>query len=124
MKLLEGKVSLIGLEFFAYHGYYNEEQKIGNKYVVNLTVHADLSMPSSSDQLNETINYEVLYALVKECMLEKSRLLEHVAFRIGKAVFSRFQSVQTIQLSVSKLNPPIGGISERAEVELTLQRED
>ncbi len=122
MKLIDSKVSLKGLEFFAYHGYYNEEQKIGNKYVVNLTVTADLTMPSVSDQLAETINYEELYALVRACMQEKSRLLEHVAFRIGQAVFDRFTNVQTISLSVSKLNPPIGGISERAEVELTLNR--
>jgi len=68
------KITLEGLEFFAYHGYYDEEQKIGNKYSVDLTVYADLSEAAAEDKLSKTINYETLYNLVLAEIKKSARL--------------------------------------------------
>lgn len=111
-----GLISLEGMEFFAYHGYYDEEQKIGNKYAIDLTIEADLSSAAESDKLRDTINYEELYQLVLQVMQKKHRLLEHVAHDIIEKIKTTYGSVKQVTVGVSKYNPPIGGICERAKV--------
>jgi dihydroneopterin aldolase len=114
-----GLISLEGMEFFAYHGYYDEEQKIGNKYAIDLTIEADLSNAAESDRLKDTINYEELYQLVLQVMQTKHRLLEHVAHDIIEKIKNTYTSVEKVTVGVSKYNPPIGGICERAKVLIT-----
>jgi len=116
-----GLVSLDGLEFFAYHGYYDEEQKVGNKYAVDIAVRADLTRAAQKDALEETVNYEALYEVVRKEMQIRSRLLEHIGYNIIQTVFQQFPSVQRVEISISKFNPPIGGVCKQARVTL---RED
>jgi 7,8-dihydroneopterin aldolase/epimerase/oxygenase len=118
-----GKVALEGLEFFAYHGHYDEEQKIGNKYGVDIHVETSaLHDAGTQDRLAETIDYEKLYTIIKEEMKKPSRLLENIAQRIIKAVFISFPQVEGVEVVVSKFNPPIGGICRRAAVTLSDKR--
>jgi len=119
-----GLVSLVGLEFFAYHGYYDEEQKMGNKYAVDLIVRADLHRAAEQDVLSQTVNYEDLYTVVKEEMARKSRLLEHIGYNIIHTIFSQFPPVDEVEITISKFNPPIGGVCKEAKVTLTEQREN
>lgn len=114
-----GKISLEGMEFFAYHGYYDEEQKIGNKYSIDLTIETDLSKAATTDALKNTISYEDLYSTIKTIMLERHRLLEHIAQKIILKVQTEFPSIVHVKVAVSKHNPPIGGICARARVELS-----
>ena len=117
-----GKITLEGLEFFAFHGYYDEEQKIGNKFGVDITIETSLERAQEDDKLSETINYEDLYHLILTEMNKPSRLLEHIGGRIMRAVFANFPMVFYIEISISKFNPPIGGICKRAMVTLTQSR--
>ena len=116
------KISLEGLEFFAYHGYYDEEQKIGNKYAVDLSVYADLSEAANEDKLPKTINYETLYNIVLGEIQKSARLLEHIAQRIISATFEELSEVKKIEVSVSKFNPPVGGMCNRAKVTLIREK--
>ena len=117
-----GLVSLRGLEFFAYHGYYDEEQKVGNKYSVDVTVRADLKTAAVKDALSQTVNYEALYKIVKDNMQIRSRLLEHIGYEIIQSVFNEFSQVQWVEVSIAKFNPPIGGVCTEARVTLTEER--
>ena len=111
-------VALEGMEFFAFHGFYDEEQKIGNKYGVDLRVYVDLAAAAATDSLPRTINYEQLYAIVLAEMRLPARLLEHLGQRILDRVLHQFPHVAIVEVSVSKFNPPLGGICERARVTL------
>ncbi|PTX19528.1 dihydroneopterin aldolase [Pontibacter mucosus] len=113
-----GQIALEGMEFFAFHGYYDEEQKIGNKYGIDLIINTDLRRAAESDNLDETVNYEVLYALVLEEMKTPARLLEHLGHRIIDRVYERFPFVQLVKVNVYKFNPPLGGICKWAKVSL------
>lgn len=113
-----GMIALEGMEFFAYHGFYKEEQKIGNKYAIDLRIYTDLQMAAESDDLKQTINYETVYDLVKKVMGKKHKLLEHVGYAIIEAIRSTFTDIDQVEISVSKFNPPIGGVCERARVVL------
>lgn len=111
-----GLIALEGMEFFAYHGYYDEEQKIGNKYAIDVAIETDLEKPAQSDKLKETINYEELYAVVAEVMSKKHRLLEHVGYEIINILKKRYTQIEKIKVVVSKFNPPIGGVCAKAKV--------
>jgi dihydroneopterin aldolase len=115
MEKIHTEIALEGLEFYAYHGYYNEEQKKGNNFSVDTKVIVQLD-PDINDDLNGTINYEEIYLIVKKEMAEPSRLLEDVAKRILDKVFLRFENIDYAEVGVSKLNPPIPGKCRQAKV--------
>jgi 7,8-dihydroneopterin aldolase/epimerase/oxygenase len=104
-----GKIALEGMEFFAYHGCYKEEQIIGTRFTVDLEVECDTTLAEHSDHLGDTLNYAELYKLVKSEMMKKSHILENVCRRIVDVVRHTFPEVWSIRLKISKLNPPVGG---------------
>ena len=118
------KVILEGLEFFAYHGFYKEERKIGNKYNVDLIVEADLREAASRDKLSFTIDYETLYRIIQQEMQKPSKLLEHIAQQIIMQIYQHFPEVYSIEVSVAKFNPPVGGVCKWAKVTLKRTTEE
>ncbi|MEM1257537.1 MAG: dihydroneopterin aldolase [Bacteroidota bacterium] len=114
-----GKIKLNNIRVHAWHGCLKEESIIGSDYRVDLEVSANLSLPSISDKLNETIDYVHLNNIVTEEMALKSKLLEHVAKRILDRIFREIPRVRTAEISVSKINPPIGGDVESVTVTLS-----
>jgi len=117
-----GKVALEGIEFFSYHGYYEEEQKLGNKYEVNIEVEVDLQKAAQEDTLSGTVNYETLYKIVSEEMLVPSKMLEHVGNRIITRTLSTFPEIFSVQLEISKFNPPVKGVCRKAKVTMHQSR--
>jgi dihydroneopterin aldolase len=104
-----GKILLEGMEFFAYHGCFKEEQLIGTRFIVDLEVTLDTISAEKSDQLHDTLNYQEVYRIVKREMEVRSNLLEHVARRILDALKETFPATGMIQVKISKINPPLGG---------------
>ena len=113
-----GQIALEGMEFFAFHGFYDEEQKIGNKYGVDLYIETNLHAAAASDELHQTVNYETLYNIVLEQMKEPARLLEHIGYRITEKIRLQFPAVKKIKVNIYKFNPPLGGICNRAMITL------
>jgi dihydroneopterin aldolase len=119
-----GIITLEGIEFFAYHGYYEEERTIGNKYSIDITVEADLEEAAREDNLKATINYGKLYQIIREVMEEPSKLLEHIAQRVITKTYEKYPDIDSVEVSVSKFNPPIGGVCHRAKVTLKRKKMD
>ena len=113
-----GIIALEGLEFFAYHGVHDEEQRIGNRYQVDIQVVVDFSEAAENDKLKYTVNYGDLYEIIAGVMKIKARLLEHIAQLIISNVRERYPNTEKIEVSISKFNPPIGGVCTRAKVTL------
>lgn len=111
-----GTIALEGLEFFAYHGAYMEEQKIGNRYSVDIKIETNFLQAAETDRLKETVNYEDLYNLIRVVMHQKHRLLEHIGYSIIQKTREQYPNIQQVEVSVSKFNPPIGGVCERARI--------
>ena len=112
------KISLTNMHFFAYHGYFPEERKNGNRFLVNLTVELPACAACQTDALEDTLNYQQLYDIVKREMEIPSNLLEHVAARIRAAIGRQFPQITHVSVSVAKRQPPLGGQVEWAGVEL------
>ena len=113
-----GTIALEGLEFFSYHGFYDEEQKMGNKYSVDIVVTADFSEAARLDRLSATVNYGELYRITANVMQQPARLLGHIAHRIIQEIRVEYPDILAVEVSVSKFNPPIGGVCHRAKVTL------
>ncbi|MDE0471135.1 MAG: dihydroneopterin aldolase [Ekhidna sp.] len=113
-----GKVSLEGMEFYARHGYYEEERVIGNKYSVDIVLDVDFSEAVSDDKLEGTVNYEKVYEIVRDVMGTNANLLEHLAGKMIRALQEGFPEVNHVKVMISKYNPPIRGLCKRATVEL------
>ena len=104
-----GKILLEGMEFFAYHGHFKEEQIIGTKFTVDLEIDFETEKAETSDHLHDTVNYQEVYQLVEREMEINSHLLERVARRIISSVRQEFPHVKNLKVKISKLNPPLGG---------------
>ena len=99
-------VHLHNLRFHAYHGLFDEEKIIGNEYEVNLSVGIqDVSIPVT--HIDETIDYTLLYQLVKERMSQPTPLLETIATELSLLIRSKSPLVTKISISIKKLYPPV-----------------
>jgi dihydroneopterin aldolase len=119
---MTGRISLEGLEFHAYHGVYAHERSSGNKFEVDIVVDGHLTDAVLQDDLSGTINYETLYALVKDEMEKPSKLLETVGYAIANRVLNTLPEVERVEIKISKFNPPIGGVCKKATVMVSQSR--
>jgi 7,8-dihydroneopterin aldolase/epimerase/oxygenase len=112
-------IEIEGMEFYAYHGHFKEEQVVGNKFLVNVRIETNCSKAAHSDNLKDALDYQKVYLLIKQEMEESSNLLEHLCSRILDRLYAEFSEINCATLKVSKLNPPMGGQIEKVSVSLT-----
>jgi dihydroneopterin aldolase len=102
-------IELQKMVFYAYHGVMEQEQKVGNTFTVDLKLYMDLNRSIQTDRLDDTVNYAVVFDIVKEEMAIPSHLLEHVAGRIITHIKQSFPSISSVKIRLAKLNPPVSG---------------
>lgn len=118
MKIEAMKITLHKMRFYAYHGVFAQEQRVGNHFIVEISFWADIAESLHRDELEETISYAEVYKVIKTEMAIPSRLLEHVVGRISERLFATFPRMQRIALTLSKCNPPFPGEVHSAAVTL------
>ncbi|GHT12631.1 hypothetical protein AGMMS4956_07540 [Bacteroidia bacterium] len=115
-------IMLDGMEFYAHHGCFAEEQQVGTQFVVNVSFAADIEQAAATDDIRNTVNYIAVYQLVKAQMAITSRLIEHVAHRIATSIIEQFALVQRVEVKIAKLNPAVGGQMRQSAATVCLQR--
>ena len=106
----EFTIELRGLEFFSFHGLYEEEKKVGGEFVVDFIA----KFPAQDHKLtsiDETVNYAALFSIVKEEMNQPRELLETVAQSIAEKVYAKYAVIKEIEIRIEKKKAPIVGIS-------------
>jgi len=107
---LMGKIIIEEMEFYAFHGHYQEEQIVGNRFLVDLEMEADLTDAADSDNLDDAVNYQQAYQIIKnEMRRTKSNLLENIGKRILDALWAEMEGIEKASIRIRKLNPPMGG---------------
>jgi len=114
-----GLIRIEQMEFYSFHGCFEEERIVGNRFLVDLEMVTDMNRACESDQIKDALNYQTAYDLVKAEMKIKSFLLEHIANRILDSLFNSFPQLDKATVKVSKLNPPMGGKIKSVSVELS-----
>lgn len=120
MKLKSSYICLNGVRFHARHGVMPQETAVGGDFLVSLRLGYDISRAMQSDQVADTLSYADVYDLLKSEMQQPSRLLEHVAGRIAGKLFAAFPDAVSLDLTLTKTNPPMGAECDGAGVELHL----
>jgi dihydroneopterin aldolase len=106
---MKGVIEIEGMEFFAYHGCFEAEQVVGNRFIVYACLHYDCSKAAASDCIEDALSYQSAYELIAKEMMQPSHLLEHVGKRILDILYASFPQLQYAKIKISKMNPPLGG---------------
>lgn len=120
MKLESSYICLENVRFHSRHGVLKQELLTGGEFTISLRAAFSIDKAMHSDAVEDTINYATLYEIIRQEMAQPSQLLEHVAYRICQQIFNRFPAVSSVQLKLTKLNPPMGAHCDGASVELTM----
>lgn len=102
-------ITLQKMEFRAYHGCYDLEQKVGNRFTVDLRIVTELGQVAAEDSVELAVNYLTVYEVVREVMGHTQRTIERVAMNIIEALKVRFPQIEQVTCTVAKLAPPLGG---------------
>ena len=113
---METYILLENVKLYAYHGVGEQERIVGNHYLINLKIKIDVTKAVESDLLDDTISYAEVFEIVKREMAIPSKLLEHAAGRIISALRNNFPKIETIELKLSKNNPPMGADMDCASI--------
>lgn len=116
------KIRIDRQRVFARHGVLPQEQAVGAYFYVSLEVEVADCPAMQSDELADTVSYARLAELVNREMAKPSKLLEHVAWRIARAILNESDTIKQVKTQVMKENPPMGIECRGAGVELALQR--
>ena len=108
MKAQSMNIILNGMKFYSFHGVLPQENAVGAEYKVSLDIETDFSEAAATDNLEGTINYAEIHEAVKEEMNIPAKLLEHLAYRISKRLFTDFPTIKSIEITIFKENPPMG----------------
>lgn len=119
---MDSYIILKNMRFFAQHGVAPQERIVGNEFILSLKLKTDVSRAIKTDDVSHTVSYADVYQSVKNEMEIPSRLLEHVGGRIIERLFHDFPTIEEIELSLMKRNPPMGADIEAAGIELCIQR--
>lgn len=110
-------IALHDLDFFAFHGLYEEEKLSGNHFSLDVIVEVE-SENYKKERLDLTVDYEKLFVIVKANMNKTCLLLETVLENIHKDIMKQYPFVVSIDVKINKLNPPIIGMKGRSAVQL------
>lgn len=115
------KVALHEVKFYAYHGFYPEEQILGGYYLVDAEV--QFGTKKVDDEISNTVNYERLYSILNEEMQQPRKLLETLVEAMIEKIRLEFPFSETIKVTIKKLNPPLPGEVKYSLVEITYLKE-
>lgn len=123
MKIAASYIYLNEVRFHACHGVLPQENVVGQDFLVSARCGLDIASSMDNDMLELALDYGELYRLIEREMAQTSQLVEHVAGRIAHCVFEEFPLVTSLDLSITKLNPPFGADCKGAGVELHVERD-
>ncbi|MBK6730692.1 MAG: dihydroneopterin aldolase [Bacteroidetes bacterium] len=113
-----GKLLLEGMEFRAPVGVLQKEKLFGSRLMINVIV-SGKGINGQNDYLADTIDYSIIYSIVKKCVMQPANLMEYVANNIINEIKKEFgNKLETINVQIKKINPPLDGVVESSGVEI------
>lgn len=117
------RIILKDLGFYGYHGFFAEEAKLGQRFIIDIELGTDLTAPATTDDLTTGISYAEIYDVVKASFESPRRqLIEAVANAIIQELFNSFSAVSWIVLRLNKPEAPIAMVRGAVAIELHRQR--
>ncbi len=102
-------IALESIQLYGKHGCHESEAILGGHYELNISLETDIRAAGISDQIEDTIDYERVYALCLEVFEHRHQLLESLAYEMAHSLKKEFPSARRVEIKLSKLNPPMAG---------------
>ena len=113
------------LEVFANHGLFEEENKLGQKFIFDIECELNYKKAMFSDEMTDSTSYaDIVEVVVKTSTTNTFNLLERLAGEILKNIFTEFSQIENIKLKINKPGAPIKYHFEKCGVEVKLSREE
>ncbi len=111
-------IRLNGISLRAYHGCYDLEQRVGNRFRVDMTIRTPLGELHREDDVTKAVNYLTVYEIVERTMQRTQRTIEAAAANVIEAVRAEFPQIESVECTVAKIAPPLGGKVDSVSVTL------
>jgi dihydroneopterin aldolase len=112
-----------GMQFYGYHGVFPEENKLGQRYQVDVELYLPLDKPGASDSIDDTVNYAEAYGVIKTIVEQQVfKLIEALAEHIASQLLQTYTSINEITVRVLKPHPPVAMFFDGVKVEIHRKR--
>ncbi|GAA0439489.1 dihydroneopterin aldolase [Lentibacillus halophilus] len=119
------KILLNGMEFYAYHGVFQEEKTLGQRFYVDAELEFSLKKPGQSDDMNDSIDYGEAYEVMRGVMEGRPmNLLESLAETVASELFRSFSPLNACRIRITKTDPPIPGHYRSVAAEIFRERDE
>lgn len=119
------KIMVNKMQFYGFHGLFPEENKLGQRFYVDVTLFGDLQKAGKTDNMNDSVDYGDIYETVRYIVEGKAyHLLEAVAEEVAGQLLSSYALVHKCTVRVEKPDPPIPGHYDSVAVEIHRERAD
>lgn len=117
------KIYINKMQFYGYHGVYQEENKLGQRFFVDVILEMDTRPAGLSDDLQLTVNYADVYDLTRRIVEGNPvKLVESLTEKISTQILNSFPIVEAVTVRVTKPDPPIAGYYDSVAVEVRRER--
>ncbi|QKS69666.1 dihydroneopterin aldolase [Paenalkalicoccus suaedae] len=117
------KVYVQGMAFYGFHGAFKEENKLGQRFYADVIMEMDTKKPGKTDDLDDTVNYALVYETAKEVLEgDPVKLVETLTDKLSRLILERFELVQAVTVKITKPDPPIPGHYDSVAVEVRRER--
>lgn len=117
------KILMKNLSFYGYHGVLPEENKLGQKFIIDAVLYVEMEKACNSDDVADTVSYAEVYEIIKNHVtLKQYKLLEALAESIAREVLLKHEKVQELELTIKKPEAPVNGIFDYFGVEIRRKR--
>ena len=114
------QIKIEGLEIFANHGVFPEENVLGQKFIVSATLYTDTRKAGKTDELTASIHYGEVSAFITEFVKSHTyKLLERVAEELVEDMLQKFDGLEKVTLEIQKPWAPVGLPLKTVSVRIT-----
>lgn len=114
-------IELSHLQFHSFHGVFEEESKTGGDYEVDLVASFEPECVPVH-HMDETVDYTLLYEVIKQHMEKPTKLLETLATEMAKEILTTYSKIKEVSVKIKKLNAPIPFFNGNVSAEYILKR--
>lgn len=116
-------IHLEDLVFYAFHGVFEEETRLGQRFHVDLTCWLDLSLASQTDDYTDTVCYGALTKAVETAVTQtRFKLIERLAAAVADAIFDVDERIQRARVRIHKPGAPLPIATGKVSVEVMRDR--
>ena len=112
------KIRINNIELYAYHGVAPEENRLGQKFQIDVEISTDLTSGTNTDDIKESTDYQEIFNTVSEVFVNPtSKLIETAANRVAGELL-KMNTITDVRIKVRKPSAPLKGICSSVEVEI------